>query len=117
MSAGHVFFWRLIPLVSGRRPIAPTLHEQVDLGHKIHIGHKVYHAVCPPVVFDNGKQDIFLGKGLKFRQIGFFDLKDLEFLILPEQAGHIGFSHQFLVVPGKRPEKRRQVFAPLPPAV
>ena len=102
-SAGGGFFWRFRLLAPCGSAIAPALHEQVDLGHKIHVGHKVYHTVLGPAVLYGGKKDVFLGKGPELRKVALLNAKHLQLLALPEQAGHVGLANQLFVVLGQRP--------------
>ena len=111
-SAGDGFFWRLILRAALGDVIAPPLQKQIDLGHIIHIGDEVYHAVLPPPVLHGGEQYAFLGIRAELLQIILLDVKDLQLFPLPEQTGHIGLAGQFLVVLCQRPEESGQVFTP-----
>ena len=77
MSAGAGFFWLSVLLISGRNTIAHTLHKQIHLGYKIHVGHQVYNSISPALILHHGKKHVFLGKAFKLRQITFLDLEHL----------------------------------------
>ncbi len=109
MSAGGVFFWRGV--LPGRSAVATAYHEQVDLGHKIHIRHKVHHAVRPPLILHNRVQDVLLGEGPELRKVALLDLEYFQLLVFPEQAAHTGLAYQLFILLCQRPQQRRQTGA------
>ena len=98
LSAGRVFFYGIVLLRRRGGGIAPTLHEQVDRGYKVRVGDERHHTVILFCIPDCGKKDVGSGILAEIVQILSLDTKGFQFLALPQQALHTGFTYQLFVV-------------------